>query len=156
MDEKTRRKKNTTDLHTTRPVPFAVQGLVTDQLAQMVFNKVLGPRPPRKLTLATTSAAVAAEEPARPGLKVCMDCPPRLLPFNIKVENNLVCHDAVPQDKFEAGYTPQLPACAAWCLEQPPIGTQQTTSGVVEVRNCREKVSSDLTPTSGHTPIHSR
>ena len=122
-------------------MPFAVQGLVTDQLAQMVFNKVLGSRPPRKLTLATTSAAVAVEEPVRPGLKVCMDCPPALLPYNIKLEDDLICHDTVPQDKFKGGYTPQpLPACAAWCLEQPPARTQQTKSGVVEVRNCRENV----------------
>ena len=126
------------ELHTTRPVTFGVQGLVTDQLAQMVFHKVLGPRPPRELTLAATAPAAAATEPPRPGLKVCMDCPPALFPFNIKPQADLTCHDGIPLGEFKAHYTPVLPECPAWCRRQQPVSVMHTQSGTVDVRDCRE------------------
>lgn len=138
-----------TQLHTTRPVPFGVQGLVTDQLAQMIFHKALGPRPPRALTLAATApllpSTAAIAGPPRPGLKVCMECPPSLFPFNIKPQADLECHDGIPRGEFKAHYTPVLPDCPAWCRQQQPISVMHTQSGPVDVRDCR-KMSQALHP----------
>jgi hypothetical protein len=125
---------------TTRPVPFAVQGLVTDQLAQMIFNKALGLRPSRAVTAAVAADAaddaVAAAEPYRPGLKVCMDCPPGLLPFNVKPQAEATCHDGLPAKEFKSHYTPVLPECPAWCFAQSVDSVTETKSGAVHVRDC--------------------
>ena len=121
-------------LYTLKPVPFAVQGLITDQLAQMVFNRALGLRPPREVT-----AALVAKDPSkpnRPGLQVCMDCPPQLLPFHVKPASQLACQAEVPVTEFKSHYTPVLPECPAWCLARPVSSLMDTQSGQVEVRDC--------------------
>jgi hypothetical protein len=150
-----------TEIHTTGPVSFAVQGLVTDQLAQMIFHRVLGPRPPRTRALAATTAAVAAAtaaaEPVRPGLKVCLECPPSLVPFTIKPKADLSCHDGIPVGEVKAHVTPPaLDACPGWCRRQPPASFIQTNSGPVEVRDCREEgpasTSNNSSPVSTTTP----
>ena len=119
----------TTD--TTYPeVSFAVKGLVTDMLAQMVFNKVLGPKPPVD---APTSAP-------RPPVRVCTDCPGSLLPFNIKPLSNLTkCYDHVPLADYRKQYVPKVPECPEWCLREPVTQMLETQSGAVEVRKCTEQ-----------------
>lgn len=114
--------------------------MVTDQLAQMVLNRALGPRPPREVTAALQSTAAEEEgesKPNRPGLRVCMDCPPQLLPFNVKPEAELTCHAEIPVSEFKSHYVPVLPQCPAWCTARPVDSVADTQSGQVEVRDCK-------------------
>jgi len=131
-------------------MPFAVRGLVTDLLAQMVFNRVLGPKPPSPDSVAQTRAGeadVASDDGAemridekRPPFRVCTDCPTTFMPFHIKPRSDMTnCYDHVPLDDYKQEYALNVPDCPAWCMSQPPASLTQTQSKPVEVRECVEK-----------------
>lgn len=120
--------------HTLRPhhTNFTVEGIVTDQLAQMVFNKVLGPKPPLKPAYLEhmRTTLLSKQQPM-----VCSDCPAGLLPFSIKRRAELVCTEGT-SEKHVQFRDNTVETCPQWCLKEEPNGTVETNSGPLPIRNC--------------------
>jgi hypothetical protein len=123
--------------------PFGVVGLVTDTLAQIVFNRVLGPK-------GAIAPAAAQHRPGlrhrrlqaeRPPVTVCTDCPAALLPFHIKPRPDMVCYDHLPGDDYKHQYDRPVPECPGWCMAEPVTEMLPSQSGEVEVRECVEEKS---------------
>jgi len=120
-------------------------------LAQMVFNRVLGPKPSPPFSVAETpaegegeasdnSAATKVDE-NWPPFRVCTDCPKSLMPFNLKPKSDMngSCYDHVPRTESKRQYAREVPDCPAWCMQQSPTSLTQTQSKPVEVRECVEE-----------------
>lgn len=112
---------------------FAVDGVVTDALAQMLFNQLLGDKP--EMTDAFWEK-VRTVDGIPPKIKACTDCPFSLLPFHIKPLANLTCYDHIPLKDYTAQYLATSLKCPEWCLQMPTSSTTPTQSGPVEVRYC--------------------
>jgi hypothetical protein len=92
---------------------MSVRGIITDMLAQMVFNVDFGPRASRLGPVAgLTQEARNLLWESLP-LRYCDDCPPKLMPYSIVAEPSLKCVD---------GYVPSPPPPPPPTLLQPCEG----------------------------------
>ena len=68
---------------------------------------------------------------------ICTDCPVGLLPFHVKPIPNLQCQEGhiTPTNKPKTGRW-QVASCPARCLATKPVGSVNTQSGPVAVREC--------------------
>jgi hypothetical protein len=109
------------------PKDVMVDGIVVDAVVQMFFNIEFGPK-----SLLSSSVD---DSPLR--VRVCLDCPNSLLPFQTKPKYDLQCFDKVPSAAdLKKSYTAPTVACPKSCLVQPPVGMIQTQSGKIESRIC--------------------
>ncbi|KAI9033183.1 hypothetical protein DFJ74DRAFT_156942 [Hyaloraphidium curvatum] len=112
--------------------PWGIDGLLTDMLAQVVFNQALG----AKLPGYAISSSVEES-------RICMDCPPGLLPFHIYPEPNMTCHSGVIGDRTNISvgqHVHAAPKCPESCMQRRPTHNVATQSGVVEGRICHAEV----------------
>ena len=148
-------------------MPFAIKGLITDMLAQMVFNKALGPKPSgddaaevrsdgegvnstgdkhatvraRRARHRHVIARATESQTKQPALRVCTDCPGGIMPFHLKLMTDMrnSCYDHVPVLDYKAQYIEEVPACPGWCMKQRANYTIETQSEPVRVRECMEQ-----------------
>jgi len=135
-------------------IPFAIKGLITDMLAQMVFNKALGPKPSgddaaevrsdgegvnstgdkhatvraRRARHRHVIARATESQTKQPALRVCTDCPGGILPFHLKPMTDMrnSCYDHVPVLDYKAQYNKDVPACPDRCMKQRANYTIET------------------------------
>lgn len=111
---------------------FAVQGIVTDQLAQMVFNKALGPK-------SRHAKPFCPSQYNRPPVHLCADCAEDLIPFQVKPDADFTCHDGLPQSGIARKYqTDASIACPGWCMSREPNEYTQTQSERIAIRRCEK------------------
>jgi hypothetical protein len=115
---------------------FGVEGIVTDQLGQMLLNQVLGPRCElQKDNLDENVIDKAETTLGGESVKVCIDCPTTPYPYHVNVVQDFECFDEIPQGEFVAQYNSSR-RCPSWCFQRPVDHNITTQSGIVDGRFC--------------------